>query len=276
MNKKDDNNLNLTMQQRFNFESNGYDEEDTKAYRIKRKQNVVRSKREKELLILKNKYKKKYEFLLFFVLILFFLLLGIVLAYVFVKPKEVEVLKIQEKRIVDENILFLGDSITHRYDLDKYYQDYNVVNSGTDSNITDDILNDIKNRAFVYNPSKVILLIGTNDLQMGKTPEEVVDNIKKIIDSIREKRRLSTFYIESIYPVIEGRPNAGKRKNQTIKDTNELIKKYCSENKIKYINMYDELKNDDDELKEEYTKDGLHMSDEGYEVITKKIKEILK
>ena len=35
--------------------------------------------------------------------------------------------------------------------------------------------------------------------------------------------------------------------------------------------MYKELSDDDGNLKLEYTREGLHMSDEGYEVITKKL-----
>ena len=33
----------------------------------------------------------------------------------------------KDRYIIPENIVFLGDSITHRYNLDKYYSDNNVV-----------------------------------------------------------------------------------------------------------------------------------------------------
>ena len=39
--------------------------------------------------------------------------------------------------------------------------------------------------------------------------------------------------------------------------------------------MYDELKDTNDNLKLEYTKEGLHISDSGYVVITKEIKKYL-
>ena len=52
------------------------------------------------------------------------------------------------------NYLFLGDSITDFYDLDEYYKDLPVVNSGVSGNTTADILNDMKNRVYNYNPSK--------------------------------------------------------------------------------------------------------------------------
>src|SRR5699024_7180642 len=42
--------------------------------------------------------------------------------------------------------LFLGDSITEYYDLNKYFLDMPVVNSGVAGDTTEDILNDMKNR----------------------------------------------------------------------------------------------------------------------------------
>ena len=49
----------------------------------------------------------------------------------------------------------------------------------------------------------------------------------------------------------------------------------CKDNNIEYINLYDELVDKDGNLNIDYTKDGLHMSEEGYEVITKKLKKYL-
>ena len=109
--------------------------------------------------------------------------------------------KIEEKEVVPENIVFLGDSITEYYDLETYYSDYNIVNSGISGNTTDDIINDMKKRVYQYNPSKVFLLIGTNDLNKGKTKDEIVENIEKIITEIKENRKNSIIYLESIYPV---------------------------------------------------------------------------
>lgn len=40
--------------------------------------------------------------------------------------------------------------------------------------------------------------------------------------------------------------------------------------------MFDLLKDDDDHLIEKYTNDGIHPNEEGYNVITNKIKEVLK
>ena len=193
------------------------------------------------------------------------------------KNEHKEELKSLEKAYT--NYLFLGDSITEYYDLGKYFPDMPVVNSGIAGDTTDDILNDMKGRVYDYNPSKVFLLIGTNDLLEDKTNEEIFNNIKKIVDGIKENRSEAEIYIESIYPVNRSMDKrlymVGSRQNKDIIEINKMIKDYCNEENLTYINTYDELLDDDGNLKKDYSKDGLHLSSEGYEVVTKTLGKYL-
>ena len=65
------------------------------------------------------------------------------------------------------------------------------------------------------------------------------------------------------------------RKNKDIGEINEMIKKIAKKEKITYIDMYSILEDSEGNIKTEYTKEGLHMSDNGYKVITKTLKEYL-
>ena len=58
------------------------------------------------------------------------------------------------------------------------------------------------------------------------------------------------------------------RNNKDIKEINKEIKKIAKKEKITYIDMYDELVDEDGDLSLDYTKEGLHLSDEGYEKVT--------
>ena len=158
----------------------------------------------------------------------------------------------KEKVVVDKNCLFLGDSITDFYDLDSYYGNKPVVNSGISGNVTNDILSNMKNRVYRYNPSKVFLLIGTNDVQRGIDNEDIVNNIEEIVEEIKKNRSSAKIYLESIYPVDEDEEAAGRRTNKNIKEINKELKKYCDKNDVKYIDMYSELvdhSDDKDKLK---------------------------
>ncbi len=178
---------------------------------------------------------------------------------------------------VSPNYLFLGDSITDFYDLEKYFPDDPVVNSGVGGNTTDDILEDMQQRVYQYNPSKVFLLIGTNDLQDGKTPDEIFENIKRIVEGIQENRPEAKIYLESIYPVNRNFENSGAqdRHNEDIKEINKKIEEYCMEEDLTYIDLYSVLEDENGDLRAEYTNEGLHLSEEGYDIVTETLKKYL-
>lgn len=185
---------------------------------------------------------------------------------------------IKEEEIHDlkyENIVFLGDSITDWYPIEEMYsKDIPIVNSGIAGYETTDILNRLDDMVYKFNPTKVFILIGTNDIKYEEDDEQVViDNIKKIVKEIKKNRPNTKIYVESIFPVNRELKYhaAEERYNGEILKINKGIKDYCKENNITYINMYDELIDSKGNLKKEYTVDGLHLSKTGYIKYTSKL-----
>lgn len=186
--------------------------------------------------------------------------------------------KIERYTYNKESIVFLGDSITSRCNLNKYFPNYNVYNSGIAGNMTKDILGDMENRVFVYNPTKVFILIGTNDLvYSGLDNDGIKNNIEEIINKIYEKNSNTKIYLESIYPVNNSlnKEIVETRTNDNIKDLNNKIEKICNNNKCTYINMYDNLTDKNGNMKRIYTVDGLHLNKIGYKVVASKLTKYL-
>ena len=67
-----------------------------------------------------------------------------------------------------------------------------------------------------------------------------------------------------------------RRYNDRIQETNKLLGEKVEENHYRYIDMYSKLIDEQGDLAVDYTLDCLHLSDEGYEVITKEIKKIIE
>ena len=218
---------------------------------------------------------KNLKSLVIFIGASFMLLVGILLC---VNEQEIIKLNSRLERLErytynKESIVFLGDSITSRCDLDKYFPNYNVYNSGIAGNMTKDILENMENRVFAYNPTKVFILIGTNDLvYSGLDNDGIKNNIEEIINKIYEKNSNTKIYLESIYPVNNSinKEIVETRTNENIKDLNNKIEKICN-NKCTYINMYDNLTDKNGNMKRIYTVDGLHLNKIGYKVITNKL-----
>lgn len=177
--------------------------------------------------------------------------------------------------MINDQILFIGDSITECYDFKKHFPSLNIINEGISGNTTVDILNRLDEIFKSYNPSKIFLLIGTNDLELiPLTSLEIVKNIKKIIALLKENFKEAIIHVQSIYPVnYEIRPfSVGKRKNKDIININKEIKKIKD---ITFIDLYDDFLDDNNKLNHKYTYDGLHMSELGYKLISEKLNKYL-
>ncbi len=226
--------------------------------------------------ITKRGKKKKVIISVGIILIILLLLLISSLCFFKLGTKEKEKVVVENK--IDyrkENIVFIGDSITELYDLDKHYKNLPVINTGKSGYKTMDIYDELYDRLYIYNPTKVFLLIGTNDFFDDRSNEYIVGNIKKIVNDINDKRPNAKVYLESIYPVNNSddekinKEMVYDRDNKTIKDINKELKKFCDKKKVcTYIDIYNHLLDDDGNLKLEYTRDGLHVSDEAYNIIT--------
>lgn len=175
-------------------------------------------------------------------------------------------------------IVFVGDSITEGMRLSELLPDYYCINRGICGDTTDGVLNRLDESIYALHPSKVFLMIGTNDFYTGDEPKEkCVSNIKKIILGIQNELPDTQVYLESIYPINKGdiekidTKTLGERTNALIDENNAVLKKSADELNITYIDVNSHLKNDIGDLKLEYTAEGLHLTAMGY----KKVIEIL-
>ncbi len=213
----------------------------------------------------------------YFLLIILVMLIIIIILTISIFTKNSNFSNPYEVKVKDyDNFLFLGDSITDFYPLDEYYDNLPVVNSGISGNRTTDILNDMIKRVYQYNPTKIFILIGTNDLDSNDS--DIVDrtykNIKKIITKIKNNRNRAKIYLESVYPVNKDVDSnaVNNRDNKKIKRLNKKIENYClSTNNCNYINLYNDLVDANGNLNSKYTTDGLHLNSLGYVVVTREL-----
>ena len=191
---------------------------------------------------------------------------------------------IKEEKVVSENIVFLGDSITEFYDLDKYFEEVYHVQSGHSGDLTKDVLNNMNDRVYVYNPSKVFIMLGINDFVWHDTSaDDVVKDIKEICERIKANRPYTEIILESIYPYSNEWKDAHSEYahdeedvNKRIKEANRQLKDYANEKNFGYIDIYSKLLNDEGKYDSKYTDDGLHPNEEAYKLITEEIEKYLK
>ena len=166
----------------------------------------------------------------------------------------------------EDEIIFLGDSITDRASWAELLQNPAVKNRGISADVVMGVLCRI-DEVVASGPKQIFLMIGTNDLAKNKSPEYVVSTIEKIVQQIQSRSPGTDIYIQSILPVnpdFDVYKSHMKSQQKIIQANNGLVT-LAEEYKVTYLNLYKDFVTADGKLKPAYTKDGLHLTGAGYQ-----------
>ena len=191
-----------------------------------------------------------------------------------IKPQIKVKVKEKEVKTMDYNYVFIGDYHTEGLVFDEFYKPYVRVSS--DLYTTNDILDNLKENIYVYNPTDVFIELGSNELTDEDSISDMVNNLKRIVRGIQNNRSLATIYVESIYPIndtIEGFDS--NLSIEIIKKANSEIESICKSLDVNYIDIYSELSTGD-LLKEDYTDDGVKLNEDGYRKVFKIINRYIE
>lgn len=168
--------------------------------------------------------------------------------------------------ISENDIVFLGNSITDGGEFSELLGMNNIKNRG----ITSDVISGVEQRldqVLRGKPKKIFLLIGINDISHKLSAEQIASEYERLVDKIISGSPETTLYLQSIMPI----NNDFKRyKNlfgteDVIVKTNLLIEKIAIEKGVVFIDLTKFLSDDKTgKLKKEFTNDGLHLTGDGY------------
>lgn len=189
----------------------------------------------------------------------------------------------QTKNAVTGGTVFYGDSITELCDLDKYYPEISVkYNCGVAGITSKMLLNFVDEGVIKYQPSKVVIMIGTNDLgnTVMESPRDIALNVKEMIEIIHYNCMDAKIYLVAAIPCLESMhgykaSGSGIRSNDVLKMIYKEYKNVIPYDYVTFINPFMNLCNKNGQPIENYFVDGLHINDQGYQVYTSVIKDIL-
>ncbi len=118
---------------------------------------------------------------------------------------------------------------------------------------------------FPYNPSKIIIYEGDNDIARGATPADFIDECIEFIRRCRTHLPGTEIYFMSI------KPSPSRMKNwKDMQSANLLLNELSSQHEnVHYIDISPGLLNESGEpIKELFLKDRLHFNERGYEAIS--------
>lgn len=174
-------------------------------------------------------------------------------------------------------IIFLGDSITDGCNWAELLQDPCIKNRGISGDVTDGVLERLE-EVTESKPQRIFLMIGINDLARGRSVDYVLNNIKRIYKAVKDKSPGTKLFIQSVLPVnpdFKLFPDHVNKSREVI-EVNRGLMKICAHYELPYINVYSHLIDKEDKLSSDYTNDGLHLTGAGYIVWGNIVKKYLK
>ena len=179
-------------------------------------------------------------------------------------------LKLKLPSSEENRIVFFGDSITEQWVdiVPNFFTQNNYIGRGIGGQTTPQMLLRFRNDVIKLKPKIVHILAGTNDIAGNSGPvtlEMILDNIISMAELAKIKNIkvvLASILPALDYPWIEGIKPAEK-----IIELNNMIKDYAEKNNLLYLDYHSLMANEQNGMKEEYTTDGVHVTELGYQEI---------
>ena len=170
-------------------------------------------------------------------------------------------------------VLFVGSSTIRLWkSLADDFAGYTVINRGFGGSELADSVYYADRIVIPYKPRMIVLFAGTNDLNAGKTPEQVFSDYQAFVTKVRAALPDVRIAYLSIAPCPSRWSQADKQMQ-----TNHLIRDYASAGKnLDYIEVWNQLLGPDGQPRKDlYLADGLHPNAEGYKIRAEAIRSIL-
>ena len=167
-------------------------------------------------------------------------------------------------------VVYMGDSITDSW-IDAS-PDFFAENSYTDRGISGQtspqMLLRFRQDVIDLKPKVMVLLCGINDIA-GNTGPSTIEMIEDNIQSMSELAEANNIKVVlcSLLPSIYVFWKPGLNPAASVAALNQWISDYAFQKHFAYVDYYTALAGDKRDLKEPYSKDGLHPNPAGYKVM---------
>jgi len=172
-------------------------------------------------------------------------------------------------------VLFIGSSsFTKWTSLQQDFPAIPVLNRAFGGSTLLDVIRFEEEVVFKYQPRKIVIYCGENDLASSETitPTEVFNRFKILYEDIRKQQPKVPIVYVSIKPSI----SRWKMKDKQI-ESNKLIEDFINKNRnIAFVNIWDQMLDENGNPKKDiFSSDNLHMNEKGYEIWIAALKDKL-
>ncbi|WP_299796170.1 SGNH/GDSL hydrolase family protein [uncultured Maribacter sp.] len=171
-----------------------------------------------------------------------------------------------------ETIVFTGSSSVRLWrKLEKEFPDHQIINSGFGGSQSSDLLLFMDELILSYNPKKVFIYEGDNDLWADKSPTDVLDTTAEIIRRIKSKNPATEVILIAAKPSISRWKIRGKYKR-----LNRKMERFTKNDpQLYYVDVWKPMLNKRKLKTDIFIEDGLHMNQKGYDIWYEAMKDLV-
>ena len=193
------------------------------------------------------------------------------------RQEKVERFRHLNRFVRKHQILFVGSSLMEQFPIYELLLDqqlpYTIYNRGIGGSTTFDLMENMDACIYDLEPDYIYINIGTNDMNLPEYTEEgLMERYRVILNRIKMRLPEAKLFMLAYYPV---NPQVGEanpymrealkvRSNARINSANTVFKKLAEEVGAAFLDLNDGIKDEQGNLKEEYTIEGMHMYADGY------------
>jgi len=186
----------------------------------------------------------------------------------------------EEVRARSYQVLFLGDSLTQRWDevpenrptWEKNFGRFDALNAGINGDRSEHLLWRIEHGNLEnQHPRAVVLLIGTNDLGHGRSVEDAAEGVRQVLLQLRQDLPQARILLEGLWPRSDRAALTAE-----IAPVNEKLLRCEDGQWVFYRNPGQTLLDREGRLTRATAPDGLHPSPDGYAKISPVIAQELQ
>lgn len=174
-------------------------------------------------------------------------------------------------------LLFIGDSITEGWPQPlwaEYFGAYDAANFAIGGDKTENLLWRLNNGSVgQLDPEVVVLLIGTNNFGLSNhEPEAVSQGVVAVTNALLEAFPNAKLLLNGIFPT---KQSADHPMRDKVREVNEHIKTLAEHERVQYLDIGDQLVEENGEISADIMPDYLHLSEQGYRIWGNNLKPIL-
>ena len=170
-------------------------------------------------------------------------------------------------------VFFAGSSSIVKWDLKKSFPDKDYVKVGFGGSQIPDSTHFAPRILGPHKPGTVVFYAGDNDINAGRTPEQVAADFKAFCAAVHKDAPKCRVLFIAVKP-----STARWKQFETQKKANALVRAFCEgDPRFGFIDMVPLMLGPDGTPVAEYLlKDGLHMTPAGYEKWTAAVNKVVK